>query len=230
MNRFFIMIAAASTLSSPAMAGDYIRLQCQTEESRGLRYAAVAMSKAAEKSDPWYGCGGNCQMQSSIADTMRTTQRRFEAESIASLLKARALEAARCPDIAEAIMNNLPANEIEAAPIRAEFAEKEKQEWERFGALEKWRDDHPQCKYVRWWRSGTDGSKEDFSGNFEGRKGFCSSDYRGEMWRGSEDDWTRINPDQNDLIFKVICADAMRKYGFGGDESYIDPKACRLLP
>lgn len=217
---------------NPATAADYVRPQCQTEESRGLRYVATAMETAARKSDPWDGCTGICGPQSSsVVDSMRATQRRFEAEALMSLLKARALEAAHCPDIADAVLRNLPATESEAAPVYSEFAEEEKKEWSRFRTLEKWRDDHPQCKRVHWWRSsiGPSGSKEDFSGNFEGKEGDCSSNNEGEMWRGSEDDWSRVDPNQNLYIFQVKCATAMRNHGFGGGENYIDPKFCRPL-
>jgi hypothetical protein len=215
---------------------DVVRTQCQTEESRGQRFTSIAMYKAADDSDPWRGCMGGCQMASSIADAGRAMVERFKAEGRAALLKARALEAAHCPDIAEAIIDNGPATAEEKAPIIAAFEAEMQKEYARIHTLRVWQREHPQCEHVEWYGIGswaatgnqsgtTPGSSEDLSGNFKGKKGQCSAAASGEMWRGTKDDMTMWDPATNDLIAKVRCANALRKFGFG-EGSYADPKIC----
>ena len=228
-------ITALLMMTSVAGA-DVIRAQCQTEETRGLRFTSVAMYRAAEDSDPWRGCENGCQMASSVADAGRATVERFRAEGRAALLKARALEAAHCPEIADAIMGNGPVSDEEKALIAADFDAEMQKEYARVHTLRVWQREHPQCEHVEWYGVGgwsnsggqsgtTPGSPEDFSGNFKGKKGQCSAAGNGEPWRGTKDDMTMRDPATNDLIAKVRCASALHKFGFG-EGSYADPKLC----
>lgn len=216
MNRAII----AFLLMTTAAWADVIRPQCQTEESRGLRFTSIAMYKAADDSDPWRSCS-NCSLPSSVVDTGRATQERFRAEGHAALLKARALEAAHCPEIADAIMNNIPATDEEKASITTEFSALMQKEYEHTHKLRVWQREHPQCEHVTWWWGSRGGSKEDF----EGKNGQCSADGAGEQWRGTKDDMKMFDPVTNELIAKVARANALRKHGFG-DGSYADPKLC----
>lgn len=197
--------------------------QCETKESRGLRFTAEAMAKAAQESDPWYGCSGGCQMDSSTADSMDITKRQFEAQSKAALYKARALEANECPQFADAIMAGIDIPKDKEA-VAKKYKQSMQKEYDELSAQKQWQKDHPKCKHVEWW-SGSTSSTEDFSGNFEGKPGFCSADGRGMAWHGTDDNLTNYDPDKNDLIAKVRCANALRDVGaFNG--SYADPKFC----
>lgn len=238
MDRLALGVLLLVALTAQA-GSEVIRKECQTEESRGLRLVAEAMSRAARESDPWAGCpGGGCTMSSSVADSMRATQRRFEAEAIASLLKARAAEAARCPHWERAIMDNIPATDEERSNVAAEFGRLITKRYERLAAFKKWQTDHPQCKHVTWFISGgicpdgdcsrtkTPYSVEDLSGNFEGKPGHCSIDGRGEAFRGTEEDMKPSDPATNPAIAEAECAAALRKFGFG-DRWRVDPASCK---
>lgn len=232
MIRTFILVCAL--LAGTGAQAEIIRTQCQTEESRGLRYASKAMYQAAEESDPWRGCLSGCQMQSSVADSMTITQRRFEAEARADLLKARAAEAAKCPEIADAIMSLGPITDAERSTVKTEFDRLMKNNNAELADLKKWQASHPQCKHVEWQKcaslivegvrqdpSKDCSSKEDLSG----KGGKCSVDGNDRDWRGSEDNMEMVDPATNPLIAKVACADALRSSGLG-DGSYADPKIC----
>jgi len=216
---------------------DVIRSQCQTEESRGLRLTSEAMYKAASRSEPNL-CNG-CSMNSNRYDMMRSTAERFRAEALSSLLKGRALEAARCPQWERAIMENGPATDEETAIVYADFEARMQKARDKLAAIKAWQIAHPQCKHVSGMISGgvsingappssPSYSKEDFSGNFGGKKGQCSSDGTGSIfWYGSEDDLTMIDPSSNDRIAQVACADALKTLGLG-DGWYAEPSLCGM--
>ncbi len=214
----FALIATVGT-----SAAEVVRKECQTEDSVGLRYTSQAMYQAAKESDPWRGCSSGCSMASTLVDTMQATQRRFEAEGRMALLRARALEAAHCPKLADAIMNLLPVSDEDRASVAQEFERQMQKNRDELASLKAWQAEHPQCEHVRW--IGPDYTKDDFSGKFEGKKGECSADGRGTAWRGTKDDLKMHDPDTNPLIGKVACADAMSKFGFG-EGGYVDPKFC----
>lgn len=217
MNKLALLTALLFTF--PALAA---MPQCETKESRGLRFAAEAMAKAAEESAPFAHCGG-CQLAISSADAMEVTQRRFEAESRADLYKARALEANKCPQFAEAIMAGIDIRKDKNAVVK-KYKERMKKEYDELSAQKQWQKDHPQCKHVEWM-AGTIYSTEDFGGKHGGTPGLCSADGHGTAWHGTEDDLTNYDPDNNDLIAQVECADALHDAGaFHG--SYADPKFC----
>lgn len=221
------------TAAYPAM------LQCQTNESRGLRLTAFAMAKAAAESDPWRECGGGggCSMQSSVADSMIITQRRFEAESKAALYKARAAEAAKCPQWADAIMEGIDIADDMSAVIAA-YEEAMQKEYLRLDEMKAWQKEHPQCKHVEWAvysgictngdcrNTTTEYSPEDFSGKYRGKAGLCSASGKGPSWRGTEESLDSYDPDKNDRISKVRCANALQAAKLY-DGWYADPKFCR---
>lgn len=237
-------IVLAFLLAATPVAADVLRPQCQTEETRGLRFTADAMRKAAAESDPWQGCSYGCSRESSVADSMHVTQKRFEAEAAAALYKARALEAARCPDLAGAIINNSAANEQELQPVREAFLVRQKKEWDEFRAIEKWRVEHPQCRHVMQWSwksvslngvSDSSVSVDDFSGHALGvtfnpqrEEGYCTVDGAGPVRRGTADDLSKDDPAQNKLILKVDCATSLRENGFD-DGPYANPALCTEL-
>lgn len=197
--------------------------QCETKESRGLRLTSEAMAKAAQESSPWYGCSNECSMQSAMFDAMSVTQRQFEAQSKASLYKARALEANKCPQWADAIMAGID-NPKDKIAVAKKYKQSMKKEYDELSALKQWQKDHPQCKHVEWM-AGSIYSTEDFSGNFKGTSGLCSADGHGIAWHGTEDVLSAYDPDMNDLIAKVKCADILRD-AKAFDGNYADPKFC----
>lgn len=224
MFKVSLVLMASFFVASPIRA-EIIRKECQTEDSRMLRLTSEAIYRAAKNAEPPM-CNG-CSMPAAQYDIMRATAERFRSEALLNLLKARALEAAHCPQIERAIMDLGPATAKEADAVATEFERNMKKEYERFAAMKQWQLDHPQCKHVTGWIGSGGGSKEDFSGNFEGKKGQCSSDSKGEWWRGIDDDLTMVNPDTNPLIAKVQCGNALSKFGLGeGQWSYADPKLC----
>lgn len=195
-----------------------------------MRYTSIAMYKAAADSDPWRGCSSGCQMQSSIADSMTATQRRFEAEARASLLKARALEAAHCPQWGDEIMNALPVTPAEKAEVAEEYTRRMDANMDELSDVWVWQMNHPQCLHTSAWVASGTGpdstSPEDTSGFYEKKKGYCSVYGRNEFWPHGLADKNLSDPDVNPAIRQVACANALRKFGFG-DGSYADPKACR---
>jgi hypothetical protein len=169
-------------------------------------------------------------------DTGRATADRFRTEARAALLKGRALEAAHCPEIADAIMCNSPVTDEEKQQVRTEFDARMFKAWSTLNEQQKWQAEHPQCKHVErtgpggWSSTGgasgtIPGSPEDLSGNFKGKKGQCSVLGTGPIWRGSEDSLAAYSPDTNPRLAQLACQDAMTKFGFDGPA---DPKQCEL--
>ncbi len=215
------------TLFATATAqAEVIRTQCQTEESRGLRYASRAMYQAAEESNPWAGCESGCQMATSVAESMQATQMRFKAEGRADILKARAAEATKCPDIAEAIMSLGPATDEEKSAVKAKYDRIMKESADAFEATKAWRAAHPQCKDLRsdlCFSNGRDCiTKENLSGN----GGVCVLDGHSKLLNGTEEDLKMYyNPETSPSLARVACRDALKasNLGDGGDA---DPKLC----
>jgi hypothetical protein len=228
MNRNSFALLFLISVSCAAHA-DVIRPQCQTDESRGLRLASEAMYRAAADSQFHYpDCPNGCTLStpSSQIEIMNATAERFRAEARASLYKARAAEAAKCPQWERAIMDNGPATEEEKTKVTDLFDAAIAQEWEQLAKQKAWQKDHPQCKHVHW-QGGSGASKEDLSGKFEGKSGHCSVDGNGELWRGSDDNLKAWSPDTNPRLAKIACAKALQQFGFGTGEGMDDPKLCR---
>lgn len=208
--------------------------QCQSEESRAARYIAQGMMRAAEESAPFRNCSSGCSMASSLADTMRNNSEYFVSQSRASLYRARALEAAKCPQYAEQIMEGVtPLTDTQKKKVASDFQTAMDKEYAELAALKAWQTEHPQCKHVVWWSVSGGGSKEDFSGRFQDREhyskpfdaGWCSADSKGLAWRGTEDSLAPHDPDQNKLIAQTRCANALREVS-AFDGSYTEPKFC----
>lgn len=226
------LVAALILVFVTASHADFIRKECQTEESRGMRLASQAMYRAASDAQPF--CPISCP--SSLYDMEQATQKKFELEAHVSLLKARAMEATKCPQWEQAIMNNTPATDEERAKVSEVFQAKMVKNYAEVHKMREWQKAHPQCKHVEWfgvgsWASSsgqsgtTPGSVEDFSGNFHGQKGVCSAGGDGTAWHGTDDDLTSYDPVTNKFIAQVACADALSGSGFG-DGMYADPKSC----
>jgi hypothetical protein len=169
-------------------------------------------------------------MQSSVAESMEITKRNFQAQALAAILKARALEAAHCPEWSQAIISVGPVTDEEKTEVKAEYDRLIKDEWDKYRAMIKWQNDHPQCKHVEWDFCSSSGggdcsSKEDLSGNFKGKTGYCSVDGHGPFLLGYEDDMTNSNPETNERIGQVACSQALRKYDLG-DGSWPNANVC----
>jgi hypothetical protein len=226
---FAICLGASSASAAEAPK------ECQTEESLRYRYTAEGMNQAATEAMPNGFCSISCPTE--LYNSMEVKQWEFRSEASAALAMSRAIEAAKCPQWADKIMAGVgvPSPEQQSR-VEANFRDRMDKERARFAALMGWQDKHPQCKHVQWMMSGgviTNGlpdprdysSKDDFSGNYDGKAGYCAANGHGEAWRGTEDDMKMENPATNDLIAKVACANALRDEKLF-DGSYADPKLC----
>lgn len=237
--RIFSAVILAAIVPVVSIA-DVIRPTCQTEESRGLRYASEAMYRAAEESEPFRGHSGS--LPTAQVDMMNAVVQRFKTEARMNLLKARAIEAAKCPEWAPAIMANGPVTKAEKESAAADFDVAMEKNWASYRRTIEWQKENPQCERVYWMKSfggfnsitgptpPSGSSIADFSGNFKGKKGYCSADADEDFpHRGVKDDLTMNNPDTNPLIAKVACGSALQKLGLG-EGWYADPKLCGSPP
>ena len=232
-----LLILMSFDARGQTLAAERVLPQCQTEESRGLRFTSQEMIKAANDADPWQGCGSIigtstatsgqvCVMSSSIADAMKLTQRQFQAQATSAILRARALEAAHCPQWADAILHGGPITDKEKTEVKNQYYQSMKKEWNKYQAIVQWQKAHPQCKHVEFIGATGEGT-DNLSGNFDRKIGWCSIvDIHGAEWRGTEDDISMYNPVLNDLIGKFVCADSLRKFSLGIGDTYVDPEVC----
>lgn len=169
-------------LTTSMARAEVIRTECQTDESRKWRDVSKSEYRAARENNPWFGCGGVCQRPTAFVEGQTAKMNQHASDARTALLRARSLEAAQCPRLADAILNVGPVTETEKLAVAAEFN-----------------------RLMQFNRS-----------RFEEQK---------RLRKGSLDDITASDPDKNDLIPRLACAEALRNFDLG-EGWFADPKLC----
>lgn len=145
-----VLAAILVAWSVQAHAGDIVRPQCQTQETKTMRAVADAEAESLRERVSTGGwiiqMNGHYDQGSAAEDGVRTA---LKGESRLNLLKARALESVKCPHLAAAILGNLPATPIEQAKVDKDFDKRQQIRREFEVRMDQWRADHPGCKHVQ---------------------------------------------------------------------------------
>lgn len=149
-------------------------------------------------------------------DRARHDQSLFSFGARAAVLKARAIEAIKCPMFAAEIMHDLPTTAKDKADVESKFNIKMQTEWSEYNKIISWQKAHHQCQRVIWNAEHQ---------NLSGKHGACFVQGAPSLV-GPKDNITMWSPKTNPLIAKVACAEALREVGFGDGATYSDPHLC----